>query len=499
MVIGRASLILAALLSAAIAQQTGSVEGRVTSSADRNGIGGALVTIGAQRIATDASGAFRIDGLAPGPHAATIEAAGFFKRSNVGFRLDSPLAPARLDIELVAESSISGRVLDGQRKPVAGVEVEITAAVRGTGTTWSVWGATTDREGHYEVNGLQPGSYLAMARPKALPPPPSNEGERRVWASTYYPSAPAREQAARLVLHGATHQSGCDIRLLALPVHAIRGIVYDEKGNVANASVALVSTDVLAQAAEVRTTAQAGAFEFPEVTAGDWRLVADFPRGADILRGDAAVVLTDADADVVIRMALPFFLRAVVEPRIPEPPTVELYPVDSPPSGAEFSDSAPDGSLRFFHVYPTRYRVLVFGTVGGYYLDSILVGDRDLLGKEAMLTEGMPPLRIVYKPDSAGVHGRVEDCGGAAILLLPEDESLWDYRFIHRAVCGPDGRFEVRGLRPGGWYALALERIDATGLDDLATLRRLAVLAARVQVEPGRFASLDLKVQLWPE
>ena len=91
-------------------------------------------------------------------------------------------------------------------------------------------------------------------------------------------------------------------------------------------------------------------------------------------------------------------------------------------------------------------------SIDGYYLDSIMLGDRDVLGKEVLVTEGMPPFRIVYKPNSAGIRGKVEDCGGASVLLLPQQEDLWNFRFLHQVACDRGGRFEVAGLRPGPWY-----------------------------------------------
>ena len=431
----------------------------------------------------------------PGAHTATFEAAGFFKRENVRFRLDSLLTPARLDIELVPESSVSGRVLDEEGNPVAGVPVQITQAIRGTGTTWSIFGATTDREGRYQVDGLRPGAYLAMARPKA-----KVRADGRVRGNTYYPSAQTRDQATPLVLRGGTELTGCDIRLLALPVHAIRGMVYDEAGKPANAAVTLTSSEAL-EPPQAHAQAHDGVFEFPEVASGDWRLIAEEDRGGAKMRGDGTVLVARRDVEnVAMRLAAPFSVRAQVEPAIQgHLPTVELYPLDAAPIGAAFSSTDSNGAMRLGPAYPGRYRIETFGSIDGYYLDSIMAGDRDVLGKEVTITEGMPPFRIVYKPNSAGVRGTVESCGEASVLLLPEDEDLWDFRFLHRASCDRDGHFQIGGLRPGAWYALALDRVDSTGLDDLAALRRLAAMAATVRVEAGSVATVDLKVQPWPD
>jgi hypothetical protein len=78
-VIRPASLIIVALLPAAIAQDTGSLEGRVASSTAHSGIAGVTVTVASMQATTDSSGAFRVTGLPLGSQTASFEATGFFE------------------------------------------------------------------------------------------------------------------------------------------------------------------------------------------------------------------------------------------------------------------------------------------------------------------------------------------------------------------------------------------------------------------------------------
>jgi hypothetical protein len=82
---------------------------------------------------------------------------------------------------------------------------------------------------------------------------------------------------------------------------------------------------------------------------------------------------------------------------------------------------------------------------------------------------------------------------------MPEEEGLWNFRFLRRGTCDAAGRFEIGGLRPGSYSVVALERIDETGLDDRTTLRRLAAIGIRVQVPAGQAALVELKRMAWPE
>uniref|UniRef100_Q01Z66 Carboxypeptidase regulatory-like domain-containing protein n=1 Tax=Solibacter usitatus (strain Ellin6076) TaxID=234267 RepID=Q01Z66_SOLUE len=484
MLFGALCLILAA-------QDAGPVAGLVTSSLGHKGIGGVAVTAGALHTTTDSSGAFGLAGLPPGEHRFTFEAPGFF-RHETRLRLDAGITAAPLNVELTPHSSISGRVVDAEGKALAGVQVEITQAIRGTGSTWNVWGAVTDKEGRYRAIGLGPGTYLAMARPDR----DTSEEEKHAAVRTYYPSAPDRSQAGRLILRGGTDVAA-DIRVKTVPVYSIRGMIYDDEGRPANGLVSLESTEVL-EGPTAKANMRDGAFEFPKVPAGDWRVIAEAEVAGRTLRGATATVVNRHDVEnIAIRLAAPFALAVIVEPS--GAPTIELYPVDAPRSQAAFAKANGDGKLEFPAVYPGRYSVNVFGTPKEHYLDAVMVGEQDVLGRERVFAEGMAPLRVVFKPNAAGVRGAVENCGGASVLLLPQDEGLWSYPFIQQRSCDRTGHFTIGGLRPGSYYAVAVDRIDGTGLDDLGTLRRLASMAERIQVESGRVGYVELKVQRWPE
>jgi hypothetical protein len=507
---GLCALLVSALLPAAIAQDTGTVEGRVLSSTSQTPIGGAEVSLAGRRTLTDASGNFGFAGVTSGDIIVSAEAQGFYK-NEAKRRLDFR-APLRLEILLTPTSSISGRVLDDEGKPIADVQIEVTDAVRGTGTTWTVRGTSSDAEGRYRVDPIRPGTYVVMARPnpriagglngssrtRSLPPPKPAGSQSRTWVRTYYPSAADRGLAGKLVLAGGTHLSGCDIRLLAPVVYAIRGMVYDDSGALADAKVKLLSNELM-ELAETEVRAKDGFFEVPGVPAGEWHLIAEAEHDGVKLRGTYSATVARHDlVGITIRLVGPFALPATIEPdpkdaRI----SIELYPADGPAGGAAYSKTA--GGLQFPAVYPGRYKVNVFGTIQGHYLDSIYLGDQPALGREITLTSGAVPLRVVFRSNAGAVRGKVDRCASGSVVLLPTDESLWDFRFILQAACDTAGNFEIGGIRPGDYYVAAFDRVTSSGLDDLSTLRRIVALATRTTIDGGRTSLLDLKCLAWPE
>ena len=70
-----------------------------------------------------------------------------------------------------------------------------------------------------------------------------------------------------------------------------------------------------------------------------------------------------------------------------------------------------DGSFTIKDVYPGRYRIVPMGFVAGYYVDSVMLGERDVMNQEVDLAPGSPPLRVNYRANAGKVRGSVENCG----------------------------------------------------------------------------------------
>ena len=288
----------------------------------------------------------------------------------------------------------------------------------------------------------------------------------------------------------------------------MRGVVFDPDDRPApRVTVKLVAADLFHNAEAQVISGDDGTFEFAAVRPGAWQLVAELPRGRTKWRsvGDLTVARRDVE-DLKIRLSAPFAVQGFVDRDEPRDGKGErkLTAVYLVPAGG-WSEAQvggfhkQDGTFRLDGVLPGRYTVKPAGVVPDHYVDSIKLGEQEVLGREVELTAASPPIRVTYKPNAARVRGTVEKCEGATVVLIPQDEAFIDDQFIRHSQCDATGKFEVGGLRPGDYYAYAFDRIDGWALNDAVFMRGLAARAARVHLGPGELASLELKVTPWPE
>ena len=433
------------------------------------------------------------------------------------FLVDSRGTSVHLNAEIVPAASLRGRVVDGEGNPAPNVRVEIGRFRNG-----GISRGTTDALGAFVFETLEPGSYVLVARPilagstlardfpKAVfaVPVPSSEGSSRVWSPTYFPSVLNRTEAERINVRAGTELLGYEIRLRTVVARRIKGFVQNEDGTpAARVSVKLTPADQWEPQEALVVAKDGGAFEFPLVRPGEWRLVAEASHNGVELKGFEAAVVTNRDVEnLEIRLSAPFTLDVFVdrqEPRDSEGNRkvtgVFLMPADGTLDQRVAGFHKQDGTLQLEKVHPGRYVITPLGFIPGYYLASVVMGDRDVIGQEVDLTRGSPPIRVIYRPNPGRVSGTVEKGEGTRVVLLPKDEAFLDGQFIRSASCAAGGSFEVANLRPGDYYAFSFDNVDFQALEDPVFVRNLAPRAVSVQVKQGEIASIKLEVTPWPE
>jgi hypothetical protein len=382
-------------------------------------------------------------------------------------------------------------VFDASDRPVAGANVSLLQE-SGAGQV-----ANSDSDGGFSLDVVS-GRYLLCAVPPARLMPPEPVGDQHyAWAKTCFPGVADTGAAQKIVIRPGAELVDQDIKLRAVNAYRIRGQVRDGIGDPAPALMVKLEGSGLDRATE---SGKDGSFEFADLPDGDWRLSVE-QKGDAILRAFAAVTISGRDSDAVeLRLGVPFsvsvvFLLETQDSTTMLPGSVLLAPQWGGQSPASSKDQ--QGNYKIEGVYPGRYLVKALPLAGrGYFLASITLADRDVLGQTVELSSGSPPLKIVYRSDGGAIRGTVDDCGNASIVVVPQDPVLQrgDVAAVRVARCTEDGHFEIRNLRPASYYAFAFDHLDANTSTFLAALPPLINKAVSAEVKANQTANVELKV-----
>jgi hypothetical protein len=147
-----------------------------------------------------------------------------------------------------------------------------------------------------------------------------------------------------------------------------------------------------------------------------------------------------------------------------------------------------DGKLQL-DVVPGANRILADVLMGNYYADSILLGSTDMTTQRVELTPASPPVKVILKV-AGTVQGTVEDGAAGTVVLFPQTVTGIGYY----TESAPDKTFQVAGIPPGSYYAIALDHFDPRTMSEAVRLRSLMPMATSVKVEQGSAATAKLKV-----
>jgi hypothetical protein len=507
-------LLLLGALALCAQDKTAVVTGSVVNSVTGAGLDGATMTLSsksrtngfvlpAYRAVTEADGSFRISGVKPGEYMPTAQKAGFLLPIAAMFgrpiHIDhDPTTPLRL--ELIPPARLRGRVIGTDGEPAAKVQVAIGNQYAKT--------ATTDADGAFAFDELDPGSYPLLARANHM--------------RTYFPATVDPALAEPIIVRAGADQRGYEIRLQPAPrTYKVRGVVLDAAGKPAPRTVvepfstsgidtpggflsvspvgttfAISSplTGVRPESEDPAVTGPDGVFEFPALPERNWIFRVE---SEDLVHGVAEISVRQDIDDLKIRLESPVDFTGTVTlsngSRAPDDIQilVRLNSLDGTAGSAAQSEK---GTLKFKNVTPGRFRIHAGAPgIGRYYVSSVMVGTTDATNQSVSLNVASPPIRVILKPGST-ISGTVEKGEGTSVLLVPQTLAPGDTGWLHE--CRAGGSFEFAGLPPGDYYAVAVPSVDLrnlTGLSDLERLRVVVRDATAVRVDEGAVASVQLK------
>jgi protocatechuate 3,4-dioxygenase beta subunit len=189
-----------------------------------------------------------------------------------------------IDVELLPQGKISGKVLDADGRPVADLVVSALGSnyVGSRKFMFPMQTAETDADGNYFIRGLPPGAYLVRAEHNLdfRIAGAHRNGERSpvksLVRSTYHPASPFADGAIPLDIRPGSDVKNVDIQVSSVESFRICGTVDQRDIAVPNFLVmALVTTELDVKATlrpNLARVQRDGGFCFDEVTPGRYFL-----------------------------------------------------------------------------------------------------------------------------------------------------------------------------------------------------------------------------------
>jgi len=486
---------------------------------------------GEYSVASDGSGQFTFELVAPGSYSLTAQHQNF---STLNYGATRPGLPgtrislsagqklSSLEIKLIPFGVISGKVVDQDGDPVTGVPLTVMQWGFTRGGRQLVpagGGASTNDRGEFRVYNLPAGRYFLLARPLRMDvytpadaPGSKNivrrESPRENYSATFYPSAPDVTASAPIILAAGQEASGRDIQLRKTRVYTIQGRVngvQPRNGGGTRVSLSLQPQDASSSApfgmgrtASLRP--DDGTFLFRGVDPGRYSLIA---MSNNRVAGRQEVVVGDSDLiGVSVTLLEPGSVKGKVSfsgggttnASVLKGLRVSLTPVDSVPMNMPNANTADDGTFTLDEVPADRFKVNCSPLDGSYLKTIRWNGQVSSDGVVEMGGGGSATLELEFATTTAQIDGDVkmgdDPAPGASILLIPASHREYDFRFM---MADQNGHFTAKSIAPGGYTVLAVDTA-IYGMPDAALLKALEKFSTFATVDQAGEATVSLKL-----
>jgi hypothetical protein len=371
----------------------------------------------------------------------------------ISLRPNEERAGVDFALQLVPTAQISGRVLDGEGRPQAGVSVTLRPTRNdGLDLFASLFNASgrTNADGTFTMRGVKPGSYTMSARatPKTGAESPAAPN----------PAAMMQQEMAAILgggAAGATHWAQeeisvqgrdiSDVTLTLRPGMAITGrIVYE-------ATTKTPPTDLTKS-------------------------------GLTLMPAPTGTGINDLVAGLMGGGSTPLKVE-------------------------------PDGRFAIRGVNPGKYRLnMPFAMMqmagmpsipGGWTLKGAMVGGRDVSDSPLEIRAGVDVSDVVvtFTDQPSELSGTVLDGAGRVtadfpIIVFSTDRSYWTLgsRRVQTARPSSDGKYKITGLPAGEYFVSAVTAVERTEVYDPAFLSQLMSAAFKITIKDGEKKTQDLKL-----
>lgn len=486
---------------------------------------------------TDFSGRFLLKGVEPGRYRLRAHRNGYAPQSygakrpgDLGGMTLTLLAGqllSNITLRMVPAAVITGRVVDEDGEPLAGVQIEILRPHYERGKRQlmpSGWRETDDR-GEYRAHGLAPGRYYVraayrgdvragMAGGMAFSRQAGDTSAEESYAPTYYPGTADLSLATPVEVRAGEEVAAVDFTLLTTRSVRIRGRVVNsitgQPGRGANLLLVPQNPSVRSFSLTNQSFIQdpQGEFEISGVTQGSYSLYAMWWDGDRGYSARAQIEVANSDIEglqLVIGRGAELRGRVRVEGGELDLSGDMMVSLDSAVEGVIFGAQAgrirKDGTFTLTNVAEGEYFVQIWQLPEGAYLKSVRMGGDELPEGRLVVGEGQAGgnLEIVISAAGGRVEGVVADengvaVSGALVVLVPESSRRARMRWYRTSTTDQYGQFSLKGVEPGEYQIYAWDHVESGAYQDDDFLRPYEEHAVTVRVEEGSHQTFQLKL-----
>lgn len=515
---------------------TAAIVGRVISADRQEPLHRATITISGGGLtqsrvtSTNSKGEYQVRDLPAGRYTLRITRSGYLSLQNGQRFPHEPGMPVELADGATVEvhfalprgSVISGRIIDetGDVVPSVNVWAMQPRFYRRERKYVPIGSTRTDDTGSYRITGLPPGDYVVMTALRETWTV-TRDDEKQVfgYATSYFPSTANLADAQRVQVGIGEEVGAIDIALVPGRAASVSGTAVDADGRPMEGVNVSIGQSVqgpgggMSWSVGSGRTAADGTWTIRDVPPGEFTVGVLEPGRPT---HSASIPLSVAGSDVtgvVLRPDVPTTVSGsvVTDTGEPLPPgRLRVVPETLTPgtnpilalTGDESGVVAEDGSFTIAAAPPgpTLWRLLPMPR--GWALRSIAVAGGEHAGVPLVLTPGqaVSGIRIVLSRTLPVVTGRTVGADGqsvpATVVLFPVDTARWQDAggSLHHARPDQRGEFRIEHVRPGEYYAVAMDYVADWQVTDPEFLDRVRKQAIRIKVADGDNESLTLQV-----
>jgi hypothetical protein len=533
--------------------------GKVVEGLSRTPVAGAVVTLvgsgGRSRTSkvVDANGDFAFLGIASGTYDISASKSGYWsgtlgqRRPNgdvIPLQVDQNTTGVELTIPVWPLASLSGAVRTTSGEPLAGRSV--VAFVQQSFAGHRIWGrtgsTTTNAQGTYRIANLLPGTFRLMV---SSPMVTSTLAEG--YPTTFFPATRSILTAVDIALSGGEDRTGVDVHLAPVPFRSVSGFVSDGNQRAeAGVGLELVPNEAPFGKSIIESSAVTkadGSFTFHNVSPGDYTITL----GMSVVSGSGAPTgggrsgstndnsrmlgqsATSTDSwvstpvhvsetsvsgirvDLIpkVRIAGQLVLDAALQPaetprfridvftsagmslgtRLIEPDGFGNFTTEPLPGGSYFVRLPPS-------LMPARWAVVSASIRGRDALDSpIEVSNSPISGLVIHLSDKVSEISGLVRKADGNLAPE------ATVVVFPAAAEYWvDFGLFSPRMRSTrvkaNGSYQVRGLPPGDYLAVAVADELLGDWQNLDRLRLLAGGATKLKLALGEARTTDLRFTL---